>query len=504
MSTVAEVFSKLGLDVDEGGFSLASALIGGVRNGMVALGATAAGAAVALAGMVGSTVKTAGELSDLSARTGLSTDTLQELSYAGGQVGVSMDALVQGLTHVSRNASKAAEDGGATADAFRDLGVSLETPNGELRNADDLMLDAADRLAAMTNATERTAMAQRIFGKSGASLLPLLREGSAGIEKMRQRARDLGLVMSEDTVKAGDALGDELDTLGAAAKGLGFTIAGPLLAPLTELVSGVLAWVAANRKLIASRVEAGIKAIAGAFRLVVDVVAPFAKLVKALIVDTGAWKLALGVWALMLANQARVAVLNMITALGSLVASQGSLIAAQLVSAGVAALWTLAWVAGIILLLLLVEDLYQAFTGGDSVIGDFIAGPLSKFWDDVKFIAKDLGYVWDDFWDGLARKGRAVLDWIIEKGRSVARFLNPFADDPTATLSPAATSPAATAAAGGGATTEVSVSSPRVNAPITVNAAPGQDPVAVATETRNQFDEMWKAKMSENFVAVDQ
>jgi len=42
-------------------------------------------------------------------------------------------------------------------------------------------------------------------------LEPILNTGAQGIEELRQRCHDLGLVMSDETVNAGVKLGDTID-----------------------------------------------------------------------------------------------------------------------------------------------------------------------------------------------------------------------------------------------------------------------------------------------------
>src|SRR2546422_8307163 len=46
--------------------------------------------------------------------------------------------------------------------------------------------------------SEKAALATAFFGKEGAKLVPILAEGVAGLDQLRQKARDLGIVLSED------------------------------------------------------------------------------------------------------------------------------------------------------------------------------------------------------------------------------------------------------------------------------------------------------------------
>ena len=56
----------------------------------------------------------------------------------------------------------------------------------------------ANALAGVENASEKAALAQKVFGKAGTELLPLFAEGEAGMAALREQAQSLGIVMSTE------------------------------------------------------------------------------------------------------------------------------------------------------------------------------------------------------------------------------------------------------------------------------------------------------------------
>ena len=77
------------------------------------------------------------------------------------------------------------------ADAFKSLGVSVTDSNGNLRSADSVLLDIADRFAESADGADKTAIAMRVFGESGRTLIPLLNSGSDGIEQLTHAPKNL-------------------------------------------------------------------------------------------------------------------------------------------------------------------------------------------------------------------------------------------------------------------------------------------------------------------------
>lgn len=153
------------------------------------------------------------ELTTATYRTGLAAEALQELQHAATITGVPLQTLENGLTKLQQSAGEAASGNKTLATTFQALGVPLRASSGELRTTEELLTDVAEGLSQVENNTTRVQAAIRIFGKEGGRLLPLLSEGKDGIAKLRQEARDLGLVVSGETVLSLTQFQAEVDTL---------------------------------------------------------------------------------------------------------------------------------------------------------------------------------------------------------------------------------------------------------------------------------------------------
>ena len=69
--------------------------------------------------------------------------------------------------------------------------------SGNLRSSEDLLADVADAFARIEDPAERVRLAFRLFNSEGVALVNLLRGGSDALKAMRERARDLGIVLDE-------------------------------------------------------------------------------------------------------------------------------------------------------------------------------------------------------------------------------------------------------------------------------------------------------------------
>ena len=207
-------------------------------------------------------------LDKMAGRTGVSVEALSELGFAAEQSGADLETLEAGLRKMQRSITDAAEGTETAVDALAALGLSV----GTLQNLtpEQQFKLIADRLSKIENPTTRAALAMDLLGKSGTRLLPLLKDGAAGIEALQQQARDLGLTISTQSAKDAALLTDTLNILWRTLKQAAFTI-GAALAPTlidlakraTRVVVVVTNWLTQNKALIVTvlKVAAAVMAV---------------------------------------------------------------------------------------------------------------------------------------------------------------------------------------------------------------------------------------------------
>lgn len=359
---IADLFASLKIEVDNSSVKAADKLLDHYKEILVGFGVYKAVGWIK--GMVDATVELGGTLSDTSQQLGISTTVLQELGFAAAQSGSSFEGMSAGLRILQRNAFAASKGSKEAAQGFADLGVNLKE-NGKLRPTADLLADIADKVRLAPD-TEKAAIAMKAFGRSGATLVPLLNEGSAGIAALRKEFVELGGEISEEGVVALEAFGDEQDKVRVALSGLRNQLVIALLPTLRSLNAAFMEWYKANREMLVERLTAAFRALGIVLRLAWKalslLLSAFGWLidhgdqVAFILAVIGARMLALRTWTLMAAAA---------TTLFSRASWAAGLTAAK--AWVVAALPLVAMIAIIAAVILIVEDLYYWITGGESV-----------------------------------------------------------------------------------------------------------------------------------------
>lgn len=207
------------------------------KAGKAIAGGLAAGA-VGLAVITKAAIDAADKLQDVSNRIGVSVTSLSELKFAAEQSGASFDTLNRGLQNIGKNAAAAASGNKGIAAAFDAVGVSVKGASGDLKGADELFADLADRFATFKEGPEKSALALKLFGKAGSELIPVLNEGKAGLSAFADEAKRLNVSVSDELAKNAAEFNDQLGGIGQATEGLGNAIAEILLPNLIDLAKG--------------------------------------------------------------------------------------------------------------------------------------------------------------------------------------------------------------------------------------------------------------------------
>jgi len=200
--------------------------------GLLVMGIKGLAAAAVTSGVVAlakSAIDLADDMRDLSQRTGVSIQSLGQFKIAAELSGSSLEGVAKGLTFLNKNmvAAETGVDGAAAA--FKTIGVATNDAQGNLRSADQVFLDIADRFATLRDGPEKAALAMRIFGKAGAELIPILNLGSEEIQRF-------GLNISQDFADKADAFNDQLGIANAQLTNLTIQIGSALLPVLNGLV----------------------------------------------------------------------------------------------------------------------------------------------------------------------------------------------------------------------------------------------------------------------------
>lgn len=214
-----------------------------------------------------------------SQKLGISAESYQKWDHVMNLAGTSMQNMTIGMKTLT-NKLDDAKNGSKDAQAmFQKLGLSMNDISTMSR--EDIFSNAIKGFQGMADTTERAALANDLFGKSGQDLIPLFNQSSEETEKLMQQLEDIGGVMGNDAVKAGAAFKDAVTTLKAAFTGLINSLGSKLMPAMTAIIKGITNFIES-----------------GALQTMVDLFTDFLPVIIGVVSAFVAYKTALGISAL--------------------------------------------------------------------------------------------------------------------------------------------------------------------------------------------------------------
>lgn len=231
-----------------------------------ALGALGLGLGAAqLGAFVKQAVDAGDRMAKLAQQTGIATQNIAGLQLAfrqGGGSAAEMEMAVGRLVNAMNKQT----------DSFKALGINSRDTFGALS-------EVADKFQQMPDGAQKSAMAYELFGRSGLRLIPILNQGSAGLQQYIELSQKLGMVVTSEVGKQFERYNDTLDTVQAAMEGLANQAAIALIPTLQSLADTLLA------AFTSGAVQSGIENLIEAVKLLGIAVA--GRLVASLVATTG-------------------------------------------------------------------------------------------------------------------------------------------------------------------------------------------------------------------------
>ena len=202
---------------------------------------------VATVGMIANVFKKAisytSELGDEidkgSKRMNITTHAYQQWNHALEQSGGTVTDLQRGLKNIRAIMQDGDEATGKAAEAFNELGISMQKSNGEMKTSEELMNETLMALAEIEDADQRGALVDALFGPNSGGIKPLLEEGKEGVRNLLNEADELNMIMSDEDIQKAVEYKDSVANMKKELELLQVDFANNILPILQECVKAI-------------------------------------------------------------------------------------------------------------------------------------------------------------------------------------------------------------------------------------------------------------------------
>lgn len=263
--TVREIITRYKFKSDTRAIKRAGRALGTLKTAAKTGAIAIAGFAAAGAKLITSVAKSSDKIAKSSKQLEINAQFLQAMGHAAQLSGTSISAVEMGIRRMSAAALEASRGSKAYTESFDEMGVSVRDASGKLKDNETLLLETFEGLSRLEDSSRRVALAQKLFGRSGVQLIPMLKNGSAGLREMLNEADELGIVLEDSALKQAEDFQDSMTRMRARIGGVIARVATGLMPAVTRLVDRMQAWFRANEKQIGQGLEKFLSALPGIF-----------------------------------------------------------------------------------------------------------------------------------------------------------------------------------------------------------------------------------------------
>ena len=191
-----------------------------------------------IARMVTGFAEMADEVAKTARQLGISGQALQELRHAADLSGISASELDGAFRRMNVSVADFQRRQGQLFHMLRATNPALAQQLSTVDSMDDAFTLLLQALEEEENAARRAALAQMAFGRSGQSLIVMAQEGGDAIQRMREEAHELGMVMDDETLSASEDFNDAITRMRGSLRRLQVQAMLPVIEALQPMIEG--------------------------------------------------------------------------------------------------------------------------------------------------------------------------------------------------------------------------------------------------------------------------
>lgn len=192
--------------------------------------------------LVKDTVDYYDELGESAQKLGVTTEALQKFRYSASISGISSEQLGVGIGILSKNLYEAQQGSKEAAETFAAL--KLGDPK-QYKSTDTLILAISKKLEKLPDGPKKTALAMKIFGKSGKEMIPLL-NNSEELAKQWRELEQMGGIATKEQLDTADRMDKQFRKVGMQIKTLTLGVGTKLLPEVEKITEAFSQWIVSD------------------------------------------------------------------------------------------------------------------------------------------------------------------------------------------------------------------------------------------------------------------
>jgi hypothetical protein len=192
------------------------------------------------ASFIRNSMTAADQINKLGRKVGATTEHLSALALVARTADADLNMMGVSLAKMNRYIGQAQAGNIQAIATFRDLGLELEDFKG--KDAVEIFELMAKKIVALPTAIRQGDAAMKVFGRSGAKLLPTMQDlAEEGLGGVIERAKELGVLIDYDMAAVSERIKDDMEILKMQSEAIGARFIsgfGPELSQALQTITG--------------------------------------------------------------------------------------------------------------------------------------------------------------------------------------------------------------------------------------------------------------------------
>ncbi|GBU23819.1 hypothetical protein R83H12_00437 [Fibrobacteria bacterium R8-3-H12] len=120
----------------------------------------------------------------LSQNIGVASDSIIGLRHAAELSNVGAEQMDKNMVKLSKTIADAAGGSKSASEAFGKMGIEVKNADGSVKNSEQVLMEMADTFQKLPPGAQRATLAMDVFGKQGANMVSMLKDGSGALKQM--------------------------------------------------------------------------------------------------------------------------------------------------------------------------------------------------------------------------------------------------------------------------------------------------------------------------------
>lgn len=196
---------------------------------------------------------------------GLTASEISAFDMLAKSTGETVEAVSSSMRMLEKNFLGVGQGSKVAAVGFNALGIETAATGHSTASAVEIYRQMADTLSLLPDGETKVALGTAVMGRGFEEMIPVMNQGSAGMDLMTERSHALGTQLTTLDMLVSNEVAGMWSRFKESLLGVGYAVEKNLAPALMEFLGTLTQWIAKNRELLGQNIAEFVRNVGSAF-----------------------------------------------------------------------------------------------------------------------------------------------------------------------------------------------------------------------------------------------